>query len=775
MSERRTRTQPTSRQPRTGAHRSHQLDDFASADLKPAVHSPETAGLGRLIRVMIAATGTFAAVMGVTWAVSGDVNLGASALVDAGAVVAAGLGWFLLSRGRLIAAVTVVTVGILGTAILLAAVPPATPALAALPLLGGSIALQYVSGGTLRRLLLLSWSASVLVAVIVEFVPVAGPLPDWYYPFMRVASFAAVTGTTVILLGQFGSRLRASLARSEAMRKALAQRQDLLLNVIEGPEAAMFAVDLEYCYTIFNSRHADVMRALHGVDIELGRSILDYQSSSGDHVLSKMNIDRALAGERFTDEGFSGGDERGRAYFEIMYGPVRDEAGRIIGASVFARDTTEGHRIAAELADSQAEVAFEAQARATIAESLHLVGEASGLGESGQAICDGLAKLPGIGLAVIEVALGPTDIQIISVAAPTGYPVKAGDHLPPAVSAFVLEAVKNGPWAGYTQDFPAGDGWRRAVAATGMKAIAQGPIFHGGMQVGAIAIGTFDTGFAKTLVEKMPAVVAVSSASSALLAGRLHDYIDREKLRRSLATVLTAGAFHPVFQPIVELESRETVGFEALTRFDSGQRPDLCFAEARAVDLGPELELATLGAAIAEARKLPAGRWLSLNISPRLLLQTERLKGVLWPSERPIFLEITEHEIIEDYGAVAAATRALGHGVRLAVDDAGAGIANFGHIVELRANLVKLDMGLVRDVNSDLGRQAMVVGMRHFARQAGCRLLAEGIETEQEAAALRQLAVELGQGYLFGRPSPAETWATPGKTARRQPPGRGSR
>ena len=715
---------------------------------------------------MIALTGTFAAFMAVTWAVFGDANLGGSALVDTSAVVAAAVAGLLLSRGHLIAAVTVVTVGILSMAILLAAIPPATPALAALPLLGGSVALQYVSGGTLRRLLWLSWFASVLVAVIVEFVPVAGPLPDWYYPFMRVASFTAVIGTTVILLGQFGDRLRASLAGSEAARARIAERQNLLLNVIEGPEAAIFAVDLEYRYTIFNSQHADLMRALYGVDIEPGRSVLDYQSSSEDHVLSKKNLDRAFAGERFTDEGFSGEEERALAYFEIMHGPVRDEAGQIVGASVFARDTTARRRIATELAASQAEVALEAQVRATIAESLHQIGEASSLAESAQAMCDGLAKLPGIDLAIIEVALGPTDVQVVSVAAPTGYPVMAGDHLPPAISAFVLKGVRNGPWAGYTRDFPPGDGWRRAVAATGMKAIARGPISHGGVQVGTIAIGTFDSGFAKTLVEKMPAVVTVSSTSSALLAERLHALIRRAQLRRSLAAVLTAGSFHPVFQPIVDLESRETVGFEALTRFDSGQRPDLCFADARAVDLGLELELATLRAAMAAARALPAGRWLSLNISPRLLLDTERVKAVLWPSERPIFLEITEHEIIDDYGAVSAAIRALGHDVRLAVDDAGAGIANFSHIVELRPNLVKLDMGLVRDVNSDLGRQALVVGLRHFARQAGCRLLAEGIETEQEAGTMGQLAVELGQGYLFGHPEPAETWATPAaKTA----------
>jgi EAL domain-containing protein (putative c-di-GMP-specific phosphodiesterase class I) len=93
--------------------------------------------------------------------------------------------------------------------------------------------------------------------------------------------------------------------------------------------------------------------------------------------------------------------------------------------------------------------------------------------------------------------------------------------------------------------------------------------------------------------------------------------------------------------------------------------------------------------------------------------------------------------------------------VRLAVDDAGAGIANFSHIVELSADFVKLDISLVRGVNRSLGRQALVVAMRHFARTAGCRLVAEGVETEDEARALTELGVEFAQGYLFGRPEPA--------------------
>ncbi len=122
-------------------------------------------------------------------------------------------------------------------------------------------------------------------------------------------------------------------------------------------------------------------------------------------------------------------------------------------------------------------------------------------------------------------------------------------------------------------------------------------------------------------------------------------------------------------------------------------------------------------------------------------------------------LEVTEHEQVGDYRALHEAVHRLGNDIRVAVDDAGAGVANFGHIVEMRPDFVKIDISLVRHVNSDLGRQALVVAMRQFARSTGCRLVGEGVETEPEASTLAQLGVEFGQGYLFGRP---ERLAGPG-------------
>jgi EAL domain-containing protein (putative c-di-GMP-specific phosphodiesterase class I) len=110
---------------------------------------------------------------------------------------------------------------------------------------------------------------------------------------------------------------------------------------------------------------------------------------------------------------------------------------------------------------------------------------------------------------------------------------------------------------------------------------------------------------------------------------------------------------------------------------------------------------------------------------------------------------------VDDYGAFLKAVRSLGHDIRLAVDDAGAGVANFGHIIDLGPDFVKLDTSLVRRVNAHLGRQALIVGMRYFSRTSGCRLVAEGIETEAEARTLAQLGVEFGQGYWFGKPAPS--------------------
>ena len=97
----------------------------------------------------------------------------------------------------------------------------------------------------------------------------------------------------------------------------------------------------------------------------------------------------------------------------------------------------------------------------------------------------------------------------------------------------------------------------------------------------------------------------------------------------------------------------------------------------------------------------------------------------------------------------------LAGSVEVAVDDAGAGFASLRHILELRPRYVKLDMQLVRGVDTDPARQALIAGMVYFARQSGCLLIGEGIETDGERATLRRLGVPFGQGFFCGRPATA--------------------
>jgi EAL domain-containing protein (putative c-di-GMP-specific phosphodiesterase class I) len=416
------------------------------------------------------------------------------------------------------------------------------------------------------------------------------------------------------------------------------------------------------------------------------------------------------------------------------------------------RDISERLRDVAALRESEAHLALAAHIDRAVTESLRQVPAEASLEEAAQVICTTLGAIPGIGFVAVEGFLNGSEvIELAHV--PAAFPTPLGAGLPAHRARDIREA--RGPFAQYWRPLPEDGVWGEQVSALGLQALAVGPIVHGDHVDGSVVMGTADAAFAPTLVEQMPGLASLGAASSGLFAERMHVRRHVGELRAHIEEIVAAHAFRPVFQPIVELATEEIVGYEALTRFHSGQRPDLCFADAWTVGLGADLELATLGAALAEAPALPAGCWLDLNLSPRLLEDVSRLRVLLRGAGRPIVLEITEHEVIADYHAVREAIAGLGHDIRLAVDDAGAGVANFGHIIELRPDFVKLDISLVRRVNANLGRQALVVAMRHFARTAGCRLIAEGIETLEEAQTLASLGVEFGQGYLFGYPEAA--------------------
>jgi EAL domain-containing protein (putative c-di-GMP-specific phosphodiesterase class I) len=227
-----------------------------------------------------------------------------------------------------------------------------------------------------------------------------------------------------------------------------------------------------------------------------------------------------------------------------------------------------------------------------------------------------------------------------------------------------------------------------------------------------------------------------------------------ERRRRIEHVLATPGSFHTVYQPIVDLTTGAVVGAEALTRFpDDGRGPIAWFAEAATVGLGVELELAAARTALDGFDD--RDRFLALNVSPPAL---EPVVDLLAGDRRwhgHVVVELTEHTEIAEYELLRGLTRRLHEvGSQLAVDDTGAGVASLRHILELRPDIIKLDLSLTIGIDHDPVRQALAEALASFAERIDADVIAEGIETAEQLAAVASLGIRLGQGYHLGRPGP---------------------
>lgn len=355
---------------------------------------------------------------------------------------------------------------------------------------------------------------------------------------------------------------------------------------------------------------------------------------------------------------------------------------------------------------------------------------------------------------------GRGQASVMSIQGPKALSLGVGDRLPAAMGAYLRAHALGGPWHEMRQDSVLWSEYRDALNEAEARAVAFVPIEDGSVLLGILAFATGDPTYAAEIDHHMPMLVDVATTARLLLMDSWKAERELDDVRARISGIVETRGFRPVFQPVVDLTTGLAIGFEALTRFDDGLAPDVAFAEANRVGLGRELEALTMRSALAAASALPEGPWLSLNVSPGMLLAGSELRDILADRSRSIVLEVTEHTVIEDYGLLRAAFVALGADLRLAVDDAGAGVANFSHIVELRPDFVKIDIGLIKGINADLSRQALVVGLHHFARASNRDVIAEGVESEAELATLRALDVRFAQGYLLGRPEEAAFWST---------------
>lgn len=379
--------------------------------------------------------------------------------------------------------------------------------------------------------------------------------------------------------------------------------------------------------------------------------------------------------------------------------------------------------------------------------------------ETAQRILDQLADiigLPAIALVrhtpqgdMTPIAARGALTRAFAVGVPTATPV-----------ARALEArMTHGPHVEVPRGEEAGDPWGNTLADLGVRAAAYAPMHHGESLAGLLVVGLTGTRSRfprEELAHRLPALMDFTNFAGALLGPRLAAGAETTRARAAMKQILADRAFRPVFQPIVNIHDYRVVGYEALTRFVDGARPDLRFAEASALGMGLELEIACLDAALRASAALAPEAYLSLNVSPSAILENRALAAIRRATPRELVLEVTEHVPIDDYFMLRAGIQDLGPDFEVAVDDAGAGFSSMRHILELHPAVVKLDIGLIRGIPNDPAQQALVAGMAYFGSRTDCRMIAEGVETEAELLMLRQLGISYGQGYLLGKPAPVD-------------------
>jgi diguanylate cyclase len=240
--------------------------------------------------------------------------------------------------------------------------------------------------------------------------------------------------------------------------------------------------------------------------------------------------------------------------------------------------------------------------------------------------------------------------------------------------------------------------------------------------------------------------------------------LERAALEHDLRLAVRNDEIVPHFQPLVDLETGAANAYEILARWPHPTRgivgPDQFIHIAEETGLIGELTFNVLRRACREALHWPGGPRLSLNIAPAQLHDgalPQKILKVLsecgFPPAR-LEIEITEDALVADFDAARSLLTSLKNlGVRIALDDFGTGYSSLRHLRELPFDVLKIDRSFVHSMTDSDEAKSIVRTIVHLAKSLHLAVTAEGIETLGQAAELRELGCERGQGYLLGRPS----------------------
>lgn len=254
---------------------------------------------------------------------------------------------------------------------------------------------------------------------------------------------------------------------------------------------------------------------------------------------------------------------------------------------------------------------------------------------------------------------------------------------------------------------------------------------------------------------------------------------------QELLDIIRARSLTSVFQPVVDLQTPNLFGYEALTRgpADSAlHSPMALFDTAGRYGLMGALEFACREVACSRFTQLGGTGKLFLNVSPMSLIEPGYQQGMTTriltelglPAER-LVIELSEQYPLEDYHLMRNATEHFRRmGFEIAIDDLGAGYAGLRAWSELRPDYVKVDRHFIEQIDTDPVKREFLRSILDIANELGCRVVAEGIETLEQLETVRAMGVHYGQGYFLGRPetvpaAPAIVCARLGAAPQRTP------
>jgi EAL domain-containing protein (putative c-di-GMP-specific phosphodiesterase class I) len=224
--------------------------------------------------------------------------------------------------------------------------------------------------------------------------------------------------------------------------------------------------------------------------------------------------------------------------------------------------------------------------------------------------------------------------------------------------------------------------------------------------------------------------------------------------------ILKGRRIRTVFQPIIDLKTREVVGYEALTRALSDYPVDeatLLFTVARETGSVKELDRLCLEFALKNAQSIPRGLKLFLNLNIETLLDgcaakdVAAFRGRIDPKN--IVIEVTEQSLLRSFDRMREALADLrAAGVSVAIDDVGGGAVSLRDVAILRPDYIKFDRSLIRQLDRSEAKQQIVLSLILFAGGIRAQTAAEGIETPEEFETARMCGADLGQGYYIARP-----------------------